>query len=97
MNACRPVETLLKDPQGQLTDILLYHLVEGEVTAEDIVKLDGQDVKTVQGGTSKVKVSDYGKVTLTDATGRKVSVVTADVDASNGVIHVIDGVLMPSS
>lgn len=91
------VTELLKDPQGQLTDILLYHVVEGEVTAEEIVKLDGQDIKTLQGGTLKVKVTPEGKVTLIDGAGQTITVDKADVEASNGVIHVVDGVLLPSS
>lgn len=90
------VDTLLEDPEGQLNDILLYHVVEGELTAEDIVELDGQDIKTVEGGTLKVKVTDDGKVTLVDGAGQTTTVVTADVEASNGVIHVVDGVLLPS-
>jgi uncharacterized surface protein with fasciclin (FAS1) repeats len=90
------VDTLLENPEGDLTDILLYHVVEGELTAEDIVELDGQDIKTVEGGTLKVKVTDDGKVTLVDGAGQTTTVVTADVEASNGVIHAVDGVLLPS-
>ena len=87
--------TLLEDPTGQLSEILKYHVVEGKVTAEDVVKLDGQDVATVNGETLKVKITNDGKVKLTDAKGGTVTVETPDVEASNGVIHVIDGVLMP--
>lgn len=90
------VETLLKDPTGDLAEILKYHVVAGEVMAADVVKLDGQKVKTVQGAELTVGV-DGDKVTLTDAAGNTVNVVTTDVDASNGVIHVIDGVLLPTS
>ncbi|MCH9815199.1 MAG: fasciclin domain-containing protein [Actinomycetia bacterium] len=89
------VTALLEDPEGQLTQILLYHVVEGTVTSADLE--DGQTVTTVQGEDLKVKVSDDGKVTLTDASGNTVNVVTADVEASNGVIHAIDGVLIPTS
>jgi uncharacterized surface protein with fasciclin (FAS1) repeats len=88
------VDTLLKDPKGDLTQILTYHVVPGKVMAADVVKLDGQKVKTVQGGELTVGV-DGDKVTLTDAAGNTVNVTTTDVEASNGVIHVIDGVLMP--
>ena len=88
------VDTLLKDPQGDLTQILTYHVVPGKVLAADVVKLDGQKVKTVQGGELTVGV-DGDKVTLTDAAGNTVNVTATDVEASNGVIHVIDGVLMP--
>ena len=89
------VEELLKDPSGQLTDILLYHVVEGKVTAADVAGMDGQSVKTVQGEDLKVKVSSGGEVTLTDASGNTVKVTKVDIEADNGVIHVIDGVLMP--
>ncbi|MFL6079536.1 MAG: fasciclin domain-containing protein [Ornithinibacter sp.] len=88
------VDTLLKDPKGDLTQILTYHVVPGKVMAADVVKLDGQKVKTVQGGELTVGVEGE-KVTLTDAAGNTVNVTTVDVPASNGVIHVIDGVLMP--
>jgi uncharacterized surface protein with fasciclin (FAS1) repeats len=88
------VDTLLKDPKGDLTQILTYHVIPGKVMAADVVKLDGQKVKTVQGGELTVGV-DGDKVTLTDAAGNTVNVTTTDVEASNGVIHVIDGVLMP--
>jgi len=89
------VDTLLKDPKGKLSDILKYHVVAGKVTAADVVKLNGQKVKTVQGAELTVEVSG-GKVALVDATGNRVNVVTTDVAASNGVIHVIDGVLLPA-
>ncbi len=88
------VDTLLKDPKGDLTQILTYHVVPGKVMAAEVVKLDGQKVKTVQGGELTIGV-DGDKVTLTDATGNTVNVTMTDVEASNGVIHVIDGVLMP--
>lgn len=88
------VDTLLKDPKGDLTKILTYHVVPGKVMAADVAKLDGQKVKTVQGGELTVGVNG-DKVTLTDAAGNTVNVTTVDVPASNGVIHVIDGVLMP--
>ena len=88
------VDTLLKDPKGDLTQILTYHVIPGKVMAADVVKLDGQKVKTVQGGELTVGV-DGDKVILTDAAGNTVNVTTTDVEASNGVIHVIDGVLMP--
>jgi uncharacterized surface protein with fasciclin (FAS1) repeats len=88
------VDTLLKDPKGDLTQILTYHVIPGKVMAADVVKLDGQKVKTLQGGELTVGV-DGDKVTLTDAAGNTVNVTATDVEASNGVIHVIDGVLMP--
>lgn len=87
------LDTLLQPAnKDQLSAILTYHVVAGEVKSSDLK--DGQVVTTVQGGTLTVNVAD-GRVTLTDAKGNKVNVVTADVDASNGVVHVIDGVVLP--
>src|SRR5687767_13770681 len=89
------LDTLLADPTGDLAGILTYHVVEGEVMAADVVEMDGQEVTTVNGAAFTVNVADDGTVTLTDATGNEVGVVQTDVDATNGVIHVIDGVLLP--
>jgi uncharacterized surface protein with fasciclin (FAS1) repeats len=89
------VDTLLEDPQGDLTDILTYHVVSGKVMAADVAGLDGQEVETLQGAKFTVNV-DGDNVTLTDAAGNTVNVTQTDVEASNGVIHVIDGVLMPT-
>ena len=80
------VEALLKDP-AKLKDILLYHVVAGKVMAADAAKLNSAD--TVLGKPITIKVVD-GKVMINDAT-----VAAADVAASNGVIHVIDTVLLP--
>jgi uncharacterized surface protein with fasciclin (FAS1) repeats len=80
------VDGLLKD-KAKLTSILTYHVVPGKVTAADVVKLDV--ARTVNGQSVAIKVVD-GKVMVDNAT-----VVQADVAASNGVIHVIDTVLMP--
>jgi len=79
--------TLLKSPKGELTRILTYHMVPGKVMAADIT--DGMTAKTLEGSTIKFTVKD-GKVYVNGA-----QVTTADVPASNGVIHVIDGVLIP--
>ncbi len=86
--------TLLK-PENveQLKSILTYHVVSGAVLAQDLK--DGQVITTVQGGTLTVSIMD-GKVYLTDAKGNKVIVEKADVNADNGVVHVIGGVLLPS-
>ncbi len=73
--------------KAKLTGILTYHVVGGKVLAADVMKL--HDAKTVNGQSVAVKVVD-GKVKIDDAT-----VVTADIQCSNGVIHVIDSVLMP--
>ena len=89
------LDTLLADPTGDLADILSYHVVDGAVMAADVAGLDGQDVTTVNGATFTVEVGDDGGVSLTDATGNTVTVVQTDIAASNGVIHVIDGVLLP--
>lgn len=83
------VDALLKDPKGDLTKILLYHVVEGKVMAADVAKMDGQMVKTVSGGELTIKV-DSGKVAINSS-----NVITADIETSNGVIHVIDAVLLP--
>ena len=88
------VETLLEDPKGDLTQILTYHVVEGKVMAADVVTMDGQKVPTVQGGELTINV-EGDKVSLTDAAGGTSNVTATDIEASNGVIHVIDTVLMP--
>jgi uncharacterized surface protein with fasciclin (FAS1) repeats len=90
------VDTLLEDPTGALTDILTYHVVEGAVMAEAVAGMDGQEVTTVNGATFTVNVGDDGSVTLTDAAGNEITVTQTDIETSNGVIHVIDGVLMPA-
>lgn len=85
------LETLLKpENKEKLKAILLYHVVKGKVEAKDVVKLNGQDVATVQGGTVKVDTTNGVKVNSS-------TVIKADVKASNGVIHVIDTVLIPAS
>ena len=84
------IEALLADPQGALTDVLTYHVVEGAVMAETVVTLDS--AKTVSGENVSITVNDDG-VFLNDT----VQVIITDIVASNGVIHVIDGVLLPSS
>ncbi len=82
------VDTLLKpENKAKLTAILTYHVVPGNVMAADVVKLS--EAKTVEGAMVTVKVNG-GKVMINNAT-----VTTADVEASNGVIHVIGTVLMP--
>jgi len=80
------VDGLLKDP-AKLKKILLYHVVSGKVMAADVVKL--KTAKTVEGGMVKIAVKD-GKVMLNNA-----NVVKTDIGTDNGVIHVIDTVIMP--
>jgi uncharacterized surface protein with fasciclin (FAS1) repeats len=82
------VDNLLKpESKDKLTGILTYHVVAGSVKAADLK--DGQKVKTLQGGELTVSIKD-GKVMINGAT-----VTAADLTGSNGVIHVIDAVLMP--
>lgn len=90
------LDELLADPSGQLTEVLTYHVIPGEVLAADVVELDDQSVETVQGGSLTIEVVDGG-VVLVDETGARVNVTATDVMASNGVIHVIDGVLLPAA
>jgi len=80
------LDALLKD-KAKLAAILTYHVVAGKVEAKDVVKLTS--AKTVNGATVAIKVVN-GKVMINNAT-----VSTADVQASNGVIHVIDTVILP--
>jgi uncharacterized surface protein with fasciclin (FAS1) repeats len=83
------VASLLKpENREKLKAILLYHVVSGKVTAADVMKLNGQSVKTLEGG--MLKVSTKHGVRVDNA-----NVSQTDIDASNGVIHVIDTVLMP--
>jgi uncharacterized surface protein with fasciclin (FAS1) repeats len=80
------LDDLLADPDA-LAEVLTYHVVAGELYAADVV---GQtELETVQGGTVSVEV-DGDTVRVGDAT-----IVTTDIEASNGVIHVIDAVLLP--
>ena len=82
------LDTLLKpESKAKLTAILTYHVVAGKVMAADVVKL--KEAKTVNGAMVAVKV-DGGTVMINNA-----KVTTADIAASNGVIHVIDAVLLP--
>lgn len=85
------VETLLKpENKEKLKEILLLHVVPGSVVAADVLKLS--EAKTASG--KAVKISTEGGVKVGTATGL-VNVVKTDVKASNGVIHVIDGVILP--
>lgn len=96
------VATLVEpENKEQLTDILTYHVVSGKFMAADVVKAieenDGSfTIPTVQGG-ELVATLDGENVVITDANGNTSTVVMADVDASNGVIHAIDAVVMPKS
>ena len=82
------VEDLLKpENKAKLTAILTYHVVPGKVMAADVMRV--KDAKTVQGGSLKVNTGG-GKVMVDNA-----NVVKTDIAASNGVIHIIDSVVMP--
>lgn len=84
---------LLPENKQQLTDILLYHVVPGKVMASDVAGLDGKMADTaLEGKQIAIKV-DMGSVYLNETS----QVIITDIEASNGVIHVIDTVLMPPS
>ena len=95
------VDMLLQPENKQkLQKILGYHVLPGKATAEVVMELTKKGgghakVATVQGEELTLRV-DGGKVTVTDAKGNTANVIQADVMSSNGVTHVIDGVLMPS-
>jgi uncharacterized surface protein with fasciclin (FAS1) repeats len=84
------VDDLLKpENKEKLATILTYHVVSGKALAADLS--DGQELTTVEGGKLKVSITN-GKVMIGDA-----AVTSADIVASNGVIHVIDKVLLPAN
>ena len=94
------VNTLLKpENKAQLTKVLTYHVVPGKITAESLIT-DIRDnggkatLKTTEGETLTARLKS-GQVMIADATGRMATVTIADVNQSNGVIHVIDTVLLP--
>ena len=80
------LESLLADPD-QLTAVLTYHVVPGELTSDQVVELDSAE--TVQG--SEVEISTSNGTVMVDGA----QVIQADIQASNGVIHVIDSVIIP--
>ena len=94
------VSTLLK-PQnkGQLTGVLTYHAVAGNVSAADLTKLirkhgGSATIDTLAGGKLTARLSG-DTIVITDGAGRSTAVTQADVNVSNGVIHVTDGVFLP--
>jgi uncharacterized surface protein with fasciclin (FAS1) repeats len=88
------VDTLLKpENKATLSDILTYHVVAGEVYAKDLS--NDQKVTTVNGAELTVEIMD-GKVMLVDAKGGKSNITQTDLKTDNGVIHVIDTVVMPN-
>ena len=82
------VDALLADIP-KLTSILTYHVVSGKVLAADVLTMDGKSAKTVNG--AEVKIGTQGGVKLNG----NVHVTKTDIDCTNGVIHVVDTVLMP--
>jgi uncharacterized surface protein with fasciclin (FAS1) repeats len=96
------VDTLLKpENKATLTKVLTYHVVPGRMTAVSLMKAvkDGEGeahLKTVAGEDLTVKQAGPGKLTVTDAKGDVANVTIADVLQSNGVIHVVDTVLLPN-
>jgi len=84
------VETLLKpENKDKLASILKYHVVAGKVMAADAVKLDGKSAKTVEGSLAPITVKD-GAAYIGGA-----KIVKTDIVGKNGVIHVIDAVILP--
>ena len=96
------VETLVKpENKATLTGILTYHVVPGRLTASDLMAQVQQGggkamLRTVEGDTLTVMQAGRGKLSITDTKGNKSMVTIADVMQSNGVIHVVDSVLLPS-
>lgn len=94
------VETLLKaENKSTLSSILTYHVVAGKFMAADVVKAIKDNngkfvITTVNGAKLTAHIMD-GKVMLQDAKGNSSTIILTDVDASNGVIHAIDSVVMP--
>ena len=89
------VESLVKpENKATLTKILTYHVVPGKLAASDLK--DGMKLKTAEGEQLSVKLQD-GKTWIVDAKGGTSMVTISNVNQSNGVIHVVDTVLMPAS
>ena len=94
------VESLLKpENKAQLSKILTYHVVSGNLDAAAVIaaikKEKGKVTLTTVSGGKLTASMDKGKVKLTDESGNSAYVTTTDLKGSNGVIHVIDGVLLP--
>lgn len=83
---------LLPENKSQLSGILTYHVISGDILSSQLT--NGQVVPTVNGQNLTVEITD-GKVYFVDAKGGKAMVTTADVDTSNGTVHIIDSVLLP--
>jgi uncharacterized surface protein with fasciclin (FAS1) repeats len=89
------VDSLVKpENKATLTKILTYHVVPGKLAASDLT--EGKKLKTAEGEELTVKLNN-GKVWIIDAKGGQSMVTISNVNQSNGVIHVVDTVLMPAS
>lgn len=94
------VDNLLKpENKVQLTKILTYHVVSGKIDAAAVVAAikggNGKAVLTTVSGGKLTASMDMGKVKLTDESGNSAFVTAADLTGTNGVVHVIDGVVLP--
>ncbi|MGF7074914.1 putative surface protein with fasciclin (FAS1) repeats [Mucilaginibacter sp. 3215] len=92
-------DALMKDP-AKFAPILKYHVVAGKYTKTDIIKALGAgkgkaDLKTIDGQTLHLSVNDKSNLQITDAKGNAVLVTAFDTQASNGVVHGVNGVMMP--
>jgi uncharacterized surface protein with fasciclin (FAS1) repeats len=85
----------MEENMGDLANVLTYHVVSGKVMSTDLAA-GSSLVGTVMADSSICVTSDMG-VTIADGTGEMATVVIADIEASNGVIHVIDKVLLPGT
>ncbi len=94
------VETLLKpENKKTLTGVLTYHVVAGRFSADELMQKASAGafaLKTVQGGTLTVEKASDSALSVVDSKGNKANITISNVLQSNGVIHVIDGVLLPS-
>jgi len=95
------VPTLLRpENKGQLAGVLTYHVVAGRYSARDLMEMARQNggratPSTVQGGTLTVTAAGRSRLQIIDAKGDVATVTISDVNQSNGVIHVVDTVLLP--
>jgi uncharacterized surface protein with fasciclin (FAS1) repeats len=90
------VETLLQpENKGDLTNVLLYHVDDRKLTASGFAA--GSNYYKPILASERLCITSHGGVTIADGTGEVANVVVADIMASNGVIHVIDKVLLPGT
>lgn len=97
------VNALMQDGnRAKLRTILTYHVVPGDVTAQELISMikhgGGEaELTTVSGGTLVATMNGPMNVVITDERGRRAHIITYNVDQANGVIHVVDTVLLPST